>query len=63
MLDAHTNLVHIYRHYIIEDSLIFVEMEAPQNVSKWKAFCKKKFSTDEILTIMKHVGQGLEYIH
>lgn len=37
----------------MEDRLIYVEMETPANVAQWKTFCKKKFSVEEIVDIMK----------
>lgn len=49
----HKNLIHIYRYYIVEERLIFVEMEVPHNLTTWKTFCKKKFSPEEIFTILK----------
>lgn len=39
----HPNLTYIYSHYIVDEKLIFLEMEAPYNLSQWKTFCKKKF--------------------
>ena len=48
----HPNLPIIYSHYIIEEKLVYMEMEAPQNLSQWKTFCKKKFQVDEMLSIL-----------
>jgi serine/threonine protein kinase len=39
-------------------------MEMPQNsIANWKAFCKKKFSSSEVLSITKQITQGMEFLH
>lgn len=51
----HTNLINVYRYYIYEERLIYVEMEVPLNLTTWKTFCKKKFSPEEIFSVFKQV--------
>lgn len=48
---------------MVEDSLIFIEMEVPSNLTTWKTFCKKKFTPDEILTIMRQLTFGIDFLH
>ena len=38
-------------------------MEMPLNASNWKNFCKKKFSNEEIFTILKSVATAVEFLH
>lgn len=49
----HKNLIHIFRYHIIEEKLIFVEMEVPQCLTTWKTFCKQKFPSEVTLEIFK----------
>lgn len=39
----HSHLVTIYSHYVVDDKLIYIEMEPPTNFTQWKTFCKRKF--------------------
>lgn len=47
----------------MDERLILVEMEVPQNLTTWKTFCKKKFSPDEIIMILRQVTEGVGYMH
>ena len=47
----------------MDERLIYVEMEAPQNLTLWKTFCKKKFTPEEIFVIIKHMTQAIELLH
>ncbi len=38
-------------------------MEAPQNVTLWKTYCKKKFTPEEIFIIIKHMAHAIEFLH
>ena len=59
----HENIVQIYNHSIIDERLIYVEMEMPLNLTLWKTFCKKKFTAEEIFVIIKHITQAVEFLH
>lgn len=51
---SHRYLIHVYKLYITKKTLFF-EMEAPENTSSWKSFCKRKFTTLDLLTIFRQV--------
>ena len=38
-------------------------MEAPTVINQWKTYCKKKFTNDEIITIMRQLASGVEFLH
>lgn len=59
---THENLVAVYKLYISKKMLYF-EMEAPENIGNWKSFCKRKFSTVDILTIFRQICEALEHLH
>ena len=59
----HPNLVHIYRHYLVQETLIYIEMEAPSNSSNWKSFCKRSFSDSEVLRVFESLVGAVGYIH
>jgi len=42
----HKHLVPIEKYWIVPDSLIFVEMEAPDPITNWKSFCKQNFTLE-----------------
>jgi serine/threonine protein kinase len=37
--------------------------ESPDHIAGWKSYCKKKFSTDEMLSIFRQLCEALVYIH
>jgi serine/threonine protein kinase len=37
--------------------------ESPDHIAGWKSYCKKKFSTDEMLCIFRQLCEALVYIH
>ena len=53
-LISHTNLVDISKLYVTKKTLYF-EMEAPENTGSWKSFCKRKFTTKDILVIFRQI--------
>jgi serine/threonine protein kinase len=59
----HKNFIHIYRYFIHEERLIFIEMEVPLCLTTWKTFCKKKFSPEEIFSVFQQVSEGIEHLH
>ena len=59
----HRNLVEIYKFWVVEENLIFIEMELPDVISQWKTFCKGKFNNMEVINIFQQVITALEYLH
>jgi serine/threonine protein kinase len=59
----HPNIVEIYQHYIVDDMLIFIEMEEPPNTYQWKTFCKRKFQPEEIFSVFRQITTGVEFLH
>ena len=58
----HRNLIEVKKLYITKKTLFF-EMEAPDNTGSWKSFCKRKFSTLDILVIFRQICSALEHLH
>jgi len=49
---------------ILDGNKLYFQTEAPENgTTCWKAFCKKKFSTIEILIIFRQMCNVLYYLH
>jgi serine/threonine protein kinase len=59
----HANMVEIYQHYVVDNMLIFIEIEEPPNTYQWKTFCKRKFQPDEIFSIFRQITTGVEFLH
>lgn len=60
----HINIIELISFQVIEDRLIYIEMDMPENgVEQWKNFCKKKFSNFQILEIIKQLAKGVEFLH
>jgi serine/threonine protein kinase len=59
---SHNNLIEVKKLYITKKMLYF-EMEAPENTGSWKSFCKRKFSTIDILVIFRQICSALEHLH
>jgi len=38
-------------------------MEAPSSATNWKAFCKRRFSNDEIFSIFRTLAGAVDYMH
>lgn len=60
----HQNILELKSYQVIDDRLIYIEMEMPgHGVEQWKNFCKKKFTNSEVLEIMKQLSKGVEFLH
>jgi len=59
----HNHITHIYGHTVVDERLIYVEMEMPLNTSQWRTFCKRKFSNEEIVDIMYQFTQGVQFLN
>jgi len=59
----HPNLVHVYRHYVVDETLIYIEMEAPSTASNWKSFCKRAFTDQEIIKVFEALCGAVEFLH
>lgn len=66
------NFESLYHEYLIsplwpvimDGNKLYFQTEAPDNASTcWKAFCKKKFTTIEILMIFRQMCHVLHYLH
>ena len=60
---SHRNLVQPISPLHIENNRLYIEMEAPENIGSWKSFCKKRFTTLEILKIFRQMCRALHYLH
>ncbi len=61
----HANILCMTSAFELVDSngtLIFYT-ESPDHIAGWKSYCKKKFTTDEMLCIFRQLCQALVYIH
>lgn len=61
----HPNLLCITEDFELLDNsgtLLFYT-ESPDNIAGWKSYCKKKFTTDEMLCIFRQLCGALGYVH
>ncbi len=42
---------------------LMFKTEAPDHIAGWKSYCKKKFTTEEMLCIFRELCEALAYIH
>ena len=51
----HPNLLNLTTNYQIlgNDETILFQTEAPDHISGWKSYCKKRFTTEEMLCIFR----------
>lgn len=61
----HENLLNFTARPVInaENTLLTIRINAPDHITNWKSFCKRKFTDKEILIIFRHICQGLTYLH
>ena len=59
----HPNFVYIFSYYIVDDKIIYLEMEAPHKLHTWKTFSKTKFSQEELFSIVRLIAKSLECLH
>lgn len=60
----HEYLVSPLCPVIMDGNKLYFQTEAPENgTSCWKAFCKKKFSTIDMLVIFRQMCSVLHYLH
>ncbi|CDW74718.1 phosphatidylinositol-4-phosphate 5- [Stylonychia lemnae] len=61
----HPNLLSILEEFKLLDNsgTLLFKTEAPDHIAGWKSYCKKKFTTEEMLCIFKQLCRGLSYMH
>ena len=60
----HDYLVSPLCPVIMDGNKLYFQTEAPDNGNScWKAFCKKKFTTIEMLTVFRQMCSVLHYLH
>ena len=59
----HPCIVEILKWWMIQDKLIFIEMEMPKVVSQWKSYCKRKLSTQETIDSFHNLVQAVNFLH
>lgn len=59
---SHLNLIDVSKLFVTKKTLYF-EMEAPENTGSWKSFCKRKFTTKDILIIFRQICSALAHLH
>jgi serine/threonine protein kinase len=59
----HPSMVQILNYYVIQNRLIYIEMECPPTSQMWKSYSKQPFQTEEIFRILITACQSLQYLH
>jgi serine/threonine protein kinase len=59
----HPSIVDVLNYYVIQNRLIYVEMESTPTPQHWKAYTKQPLSVPEIFNIVWVAASALEYIH
>jgi len=61
----HPNILSMISEFELVDNngTLMFYTEAPDHIAGWKSYCKKKFTTDEMLCIFRQLCEALAYIH
>lgn len=62
---AHPYILNPIQEYELLDNggtLVF-KSEAPDHISGWKSYCKKRLTTEEMLCIFRQLCEALVYVH
>lgn len=56
-------MIDIYNYYVIQNRLIYIEMECSPTTAMWKSYTKQPLSIEEVLRLTITGFQALSYLH
>ncbi len=61
----HPNILCVNSEFELLDNngTLMFYTESPDHIAGWKSYCKKKFTTDEMLCIFRQLCEALVYVH